>query len=257
MTPSALSGADPDPRQRIPTGAPTDPAGSPDTGQARVPALAVSSEVVAAFAVFYRGAVPRLVAFLRWHGAALPDAADCVQDTLAECYRKWATIDQPYPWCRTVAARYARHVAAVREQLTDTPDAVGSPLLPADTDLDALEHRHTILAVLDMLPVRQRQVLAWTYDDATPNRDRPGPADQPRQRPLPPAPRPQHPARPPGPARSRPMTTTPSNPHPADADPSTTPCCVPPTPTSSTTCAAGSSSPQASTRPPSPAPTRP
>ena len=127
------------------------------------------AEATAAFEVFYRSAVPRLVAFLRWHGAPLPDAADCVQDALADCYRQWVTINQPYPWCRTVAARrYARHVAAVREQPTDTPGRAGSPLLKPDTDLEDFEHRHTILALLDTLPMRQRQVLAWTYDGATP-----------------------------------------------------------------------------------------
>ena len=109
------------------------------------------------------------MAFLRWHGAPLPDAADCVQDTLAECYRKWTTIDQPYPWSRAVALRrYAQHVATMREQPTDTPDAAGCPMLTPDTDMEALEHRHTILALLDTLPMRQRQVLAWTYDGATP-----------------------------------------------------------------------------------------
>lgn len=168
MTPSAPSGADPEPH-RVPPRAPVDP-GSADTGRRSAPAAAsVSAEVVAAFTVFYRDAVPRLVAFLRWHGAPLPDAADCVQDTLAECYRTWGTIEQPYPWCRTVAARrYAQLVAAVREQSTDALDAVGSPLLTPNADLEDLEHRHTILALLDTLPVRQRQVLAWIYDGATP-----------------------------------------------------------------------------------------
>ena len=167
MTPGALS--DPDPRRRVSTRTQADPVGSPDTRQCPdSSAPAVPPEVVAAFSVFYRDAAPRLVAFLRWHGAALPDAADCAHDALAECYRRWTTIDQPYRWCRTVAARrYAQHVGAVREQPTDTLDGLGAPLLPPDTDLDALEHRHTILALLDTLPVRQRQVLAWTYDGAT------------------------------------------------------------------------------------------
>lgn len=127
MTPSALS--DPDPDQRAPARTPIDPAGPSDTGsRPTAPEMPAAPEVVAAFSAFYREAVPRLVAFLRWHGAPLPDAADCVQDTLAACLRAWTAIDEPYPWCRTVAVRrYARLVAAVREWPVDIPDAAGEP----------------------------------------------------------------------------------------------------------------------------------
>lgn len=123
---------------------------------------------MAEFTTFYKATLPRLVAFLRWQGAPLPDAADCAQEALAACFQQWSTIQWPYPWCRTTASRgYARHLAAVREHPVDDLNTVGFPLLTPATDIDALEHRHTVLAVLERLPLRQRQVLAWTYDGAT------------------------------------------------------------------------------------------
>lgn len=122
------------------------------------------------FTVFYRDAVPRLVAFLIWSGAPLPDAADCAQEALTAAWSKWVTLDHPYSWCRLVASRrYARRVATVHEHPVDDLDhAAGSPLIAPDTDLDNLVQRHTVLALLDQLPPRQRQVMAWTYDGATP-----------------------------------------------------------------------------------------
>jgi RNA polymerase sigma factor (sigma-70 family) len=127
-----------------------------------------SADVVAEFTKFYKAAMPRLVAFLRWQGASLPDAADCAQESLAACFEQWSTIERHYAWCRTTATRgYARRLATIREHPVDDLNAVGSPLLSPVTDIDALEYRHTVLALLERLPLRQRQVLAWTYDGAT------------------------------------------------------------------------------------------
>ena len=36
------------------------------------------------------------------------------------------------------------------------------------TDWEAFEQRHEILRVLERLPLRQRQVMTWTYDGCTP-----------------------------------------------------------------------------------------
>jgi RNA polymerase sigma factor (sigma-70 family) len=163
MTSSTLSDPDPDRRRTQPTAPP-----SPDPDhRAPVPATP-SADVVAEFTMFYKAALPRLVAFLRWQGAPLPDAADCAQEALAACFQQWSTIEWHYAWCRITASRgYARHLATIREHPVDDLSTIGSPLLIPATDIDALEHRHTVLAVLDRLPLRQRQVLAWTYDGAT------------------------------------------------------------------------------------------
>lgn len=152
MTPSTLSDPDPDRRQTHCAPDPTKP----------------STDVVAEFTTFYKATLPRLVAFLRWQGASLPDASDCAQESLALCFQQWSSIERHHAWCRTTASRaYARHVATIPEHPIDDLNTAGSPLITPDTDIDALEHRHTVLAILDRLPLRQRQVLAWTYDGAT------------------------------------------------------------------------------------------
>lgn len=121
-----------------------------------------------AFTTFYKQSVPRLVAFLRWQGASVPDAADCVQETMIQAYRRWSTIDQRHAWCRQVASRlYARRLASLEEPIADTETA-GSPLLAANTDLESFEQRHHVLPLLEQLPLRQRQIMAWTYDGCTP-----------------------------------------------------------------------------------------
>jgi len=125
---------------------------------------------VAEFVAFYKKAAPRLVAFLRCQGASLPDAAECVQEALTQALPpRWATIKYPHAWCRRVASRlYARRVGRLEDPVEDA-EAAGSPLLAPGTDLEAFEQQHSVLRLLDRLPARQRQVMAWTYDGATPS----------------------------------------------------------------------------------------
>jgi RNA polymerase sigma-70 factor (ECF subfamily) len=75
---------DPDPDRRTQSIAPP----SPDA-DCRVPVpTELSAGVVAEFTTFYKAALPRLVAFLRWQGASLPDAADCAQESFAACFQQ-------------------------------------------------------------------------------------------------------------------------------------------------------------------------
>ncbi|MGH3784101.1 MAG: RNA polymerase sigma factor [Pseudonocardiaceae bacterium] len=164
MTFSTLSGPDPDRRRTQPIAPP-----SLDVDHRAPAPTEPSVDVVEEFTTFYKATLPQLVAFLRWQGAPLPDAADCAQESLAACFRQWSTIERHHAWCRTTASRaYVRRLATIREHPVDDLNTVGSPLITPTTDIDALEHRHTVLAILDRLPLRQRQVLAWTYDGATP-----------------------------------------------------------------------------------------
>ncbi len=119
------------------------------------------------FTAFYRDSAPRLVGFLRWQGAGLPDAAECAQEALIRCYQRWSSIEHHHAWCRLVASRlYTRRLASL-EQPAEDASTLGSPLITPASDLDALEQRHEVLRILDLLPSRQRQVMAWTYDGAT------------------------------------------------------------------------------------------
>jgi RNA polymerase sigma-70 factor (ECF subfamily) len=135
-----------------------------------------------AFTAFYRTFVPTLVAFLRWQGVPLRDAADIAQETMIEAYRRWQTIEHPPAWTRRVASRmWARRVAQVvdgsaAESVADPPTAAAEEAelarpatgLLAITDVTAWEERHDVLLALETLPPRQRQVLAWTLADYTP-----------------------------------------------------------------------------------------
>jgi RNA polymerase sigma factor (sigma-70 family) len=92
---------------------------------------------------------------------------DCAQEALTLCFQHWKTIRSPHAWCRLVASRmYIRRIAAIEDPVDDV-DLAGPPLLQrADARLDEFENRHAILQMIEHLPLRQRQVLAWTYDGA-------------------------------------------------------------------------------------------
>jgi len=146
------------------------PLPAPDVGAASARALEPDPDPVTAaeFSAFYKQSVPRLVAFLRWQGASLSDAADCVQEAMAQAYRQWSTIHDPHAWCRQVVSRlYVQRLASLVEPVTD-PGTAGSSLFARDADWDGLEKRHRVSFLLEQLPARQRQVMAWTYDGSTP-----------------------------------------------------------------------------------------
>jgi RNA polymerase sigma factor (sigma-70 family) len=119
------------------------------------------------FSTFYRGFLPRLVAFLLWQGARLTDAADIAQDTMIKAYQHWSEVRSPEAWARTVASReLIRRIVACPEDPHPAPPEC--PLLPAVTNVEAWEQQHDILRLLADLPPRQRQVLAWTMEGYTP-----------------------------------------------------------------------------------------
>ncbi|GAB2965648.1 RNA polymerase sigma factor [Saccharothrix stipae] len=128
---------------------------------------ASTSEVVAEFSAYYRADLARLVAFLLWQGARLADAADIAQDTMAKAYAAWPTIGRPAAWTRTVASRErARRMAELDVPMARVPEP--SAVLRSATDVEAWEQRQDVLRLLDLLPGRQRQVMAWTLDGFTP-----------------------------------------------------------------------------------------
>ncbi|WBB88168.1 sigma-70 family RNA polymerase sigma factor [Micromonospora sp. WMMC264] len=121
---------------------------------------------VAAYSAFYRTEVKALVNFLLWMGAGLADATDIAQETMIEAYQSWPSILHPRAWTRRVASRrYGRR--RFGQEVAIEPERL-SPLLPACADISAWEQRHEVLRLLAMLPWRQRQVIAWTFDGYRP-----------------------------------------------------------------------------------------
>src|SRR5690242_17419902 len=69
---------------------------------------------VAEFTAFYRAFMPRLVAFLRYQGAPLPDAADLAQEAMTAAFAQWPAIVTPQAWVKRVASRmWGRRLASV------------------------------------------------------------------------------------------------------------------------------------------------
>lgn len=123
----------------------------------------------AAFSAFYRQFVPNLVAFLVWQGARLPNAADLAQLAMIKAYKHWSEIQHPEAWTRRVASReLARHIASVEEDPA-AEIAEHSSLLQPLTNVAAWEQRQEVLRLLELLPPRQRQVMAWTLDGYSPS----------------------------------------------------------------------------------------
>jgi len=121
---------------------------------------------VAAYSAFYRAEVKALVNFLLWMGAGLADATDIAQETMIEAYQGWPSIRHPRAWTRRVASRRYGREQFGQEVVTE-PELL-SPLLSASADIAAWEQRHDVLRLLAMLPWRQRQVMAWTFDGYQP-----------------------------------------------------------------------------------------
>lgn len=129
------------------------------------------SAEVAEFSKFYIEKVPRLVAFLVCQGVSVIDAADCVQETLIDALPPvWATLEHPYAWCRLVAHRKACDLAQRRREAPFAdPELAGSPLIALGVDVENFESNHEFLHWLARLGGgKQREILACTYDGATP-----------------------------------------------------------------------------------------
>ncbi|WP_079185816.1 sigma-70 family RNA polymerase sigma factor [Streptomyces sp. NBRC 110465] len=120
------------------------------------------------FSSFYRQHVKALVAFLINQGASVSDASDIAQMTMEKLYQRWADIEYHKAWAYKVASReLIRKFADVRESpVEEVPEP--SSLLPDPASMSEWESRHYALRVLQVLPPRQRQIMAWTLSDFTP-----------------------------------------------------------------------------------------
>lgn len=132
----------------------------------------LSEHEVAAFSAFYRADVVRLVSFLRIQGASMPEAADVAQDAMLKAYQWWPSLKSPGAWVRTVATR-----EFIRRRLRTNEIPVDQLLEPATSLLrddspsaraELHEQEERVQQLLGLLPPRQRQVMAWSYDGYTP-----------------------------------------------------------------------------------------
>jgi RNA polymerase sigma-70 factor (ECF subfamily) len=165
-----------EPGDDLPTaGSPSFGFDDPGSQQVAEPAVRIrwTSEQVAAFGAFYRTDVARLVAFLRWQGASLSEAADAAQEAMTKAYERWDTLARPGAWVRTVATKefIRRRTRSREDPVTSLPEAHSSLLRDGDVVAQKVTEQGEelrVLQLLDRLPARQRQVMAWTYDGYAP-----------------------------------------------------------------------------------------
>jgi RNA polymerase sigma-70 factor (ECF subfamily) len=120
------------------------------------------------FTLFYESDMPALVAFLSVHGARLDEAAEVAQVAMAQAWWQWDSIDHPRAWVRVVAPRiWWKRIDGERRESPCAEVPERSCLL-SQQESDEVEARHTLIALLRPMPMRQRQILAWTYDGYAP-----------------------------------------------------------------------------------------
>ena len=117
------------------------------------------------FARFFRAEHKKLIRFVIAIGAGGDEAAEIAQVAFFKAFECWDGIRAPRAWIRRVAANEltaARRAARRETPQATLPDAPG----PVSTALavELTEEARQVLAALQALPPRQRQVMAWIID---------------------------------------------------------------------------------------------
>ncbi|MGK5728916.1 sigma-70 family RNA polymerase sigma factor [Streptomyces sp. URMC 124] len=119
------------------------------------------------FSAFYRENIRSLTGFLINHGAGVHVAADVAQETMIDAYRNWGRITHSKAWVYKAASRaLVRKVASVEDLVDDVPEPTS--LVPRPDAIAEWEAQHDALHLLRSLPMKQRQVMAWTLAGFTP-----------------------------------------------------------------------------------------
>lgn len=107
---------------------------------------------------------------MRWliiaETASIGEAEDAVTEAMADAFQGWAAIRSPDAWVRVAAKRHL--VRARTRGRRETPEAVEdgqvSPSARGDDPAVLDEQERYVLSVLDQLPPKQREVLAYSCD---------------------------------------------------------------------------------------------
>ena len=119
------------------------------------------------FSAFYRGNIRALIGFLINHGAGVQVAADMAQEVMTDAYRNWERIVYPKAWVHKAVSRaLVRKRSSVEEPVDDVPEPTA--LVPRPDVIAEWEAQYDALPLLRSLPMKQRQVLAWTLAGFTP-----------------------------------------------------------------------------------------
>ncbi|MET7996040.1 sigma-70 family RNA polymerase sigma factor [Amycolatopsis sp. NPDC005232] len=111
---------------------------------------------------FFRADFPLLVGFLRKQGHDRATAEDAAQEAMTKALSSWDGITHPKAWVRTTAVRAANNNHRQRKGHEDF-EPEKHPAV-SDPGLVEYEERTLIVQVLEQLPPRQREVMAWYID---------------------------------------------------------------------------------------------
>jgi RNA polymerase sigma factor (sigma-70 family) len=117
------------------------------------------------FAEFFRAEHKKLIRFVMAIGAGGEEAAEIAQVTFVKAFQRWDAIRAPRAWIRRVAVNEL--TAARRAARRETPHATmpDAPVpVPVALAVELTEEARQVLAALQALPRRQRQVMAWIID---------------------------------------------------------------------------------------------
>ena len=119
----------------------------------------------AEFAEFFRAEHKKLIRFMMAIGVSADEAAEIAQVTFVKAFEGWDVIRAPRAWIRRVAvneltaARQAVRRETPQATLPDAPAPVSTAVA-----VELTEEARQVLAALQALPPRQRQVMAWIID---------------------------------------------------------------------------------------------
>jgi RNA polymerase sigma factor (sigma-70 family) len=119
----------------------------------------------AEFAEFFRAEHKKLIRFMVAIGVGGDEAAEIAQVTFVKAFEGWDVIRAPRAWIRRVAineltaARQVVRRETPQATLPDAPSPVSTALA-----VELTEEARQVLAALQALPPRQRQVMAWIID---------------------------------------------------------------------------------------------
>ncbi|MFI6100876.1 RNA polymerase sigma factor [Lentzea sp. NPDC051213] len=114
---------------------------------------------------FFRREIRSLVTFVLKLGYDAEDARDAAAQAMTMAYQHWERLTNPLAWVRVAAQRIAlRHARRKRAGTACAIQLWSESREVAAAPSELIEGNHRVLALLDILPSQQREVMVWHMD---------------------------------------------------------------------------------------------